>query len=62
MSLTVPNIYQGYIGCFNLEILTNFELSAGVAYIGCCIDLVPKKCWMRGAGLVWLTMWYAFNQ
>lgn len=50
------------IGYVDLEILTYFELSAGVAYIGCCIDLVPKRHWMRGVDLVWLMMWYAFKQ
>jgi len=57
-------VFQGYriIGYLDLEILRVFDGCAGVAYIGCCIDLVPKRCWMRGVGLVWLMMWYAFRK
>lgn len=50
------------IGYFDLEILRVLDLSAGVAYIGFCIDLAPKKYWMRGVGLVWLMTWYVFKK
>ena len=50
------------IGYFDLEILRVLDLSAGVAYIGCCIGLVPKKYWMSGVGLVWLMTWYVFKK